>query len=479
LVVASDGVVYVNTWSGVYYGNDVPHAGGFLVALQDTSGVGKADVNQRFGETAQSGGAGGTGIGIYKGGLYAEINDKIVRYTLPAGSVVPRDPPQTVITGLPLGGDHPMHPFAIDAAGLIYVDVATATNSCQPKNRTLESPGADPCTELVTRGGIWRYDANKTDQTFSPAERFATGIRNAEGFAVDSTGHRIFVTQHGRLTAASDGRIFIGSITTRQIFVVKPGAATAETWIGADNETTLGVYGLFADDRSDTLWACFSSFPGLHGPAAQAPSALAAYDLQTGKLKARYVLPTPGAFCNDIAIGRDGATYVTDSDNMEIDRLRSGESQLQVWAGNGGFGPKDGILDGISVVANRVIVNTLSTNKVFAIPIGSDGKAGAIAAVTLNRAIEAPDGMRSFGKDSMLLVESGGVGRLTLLEIQGNTGELTTLKGGFPGGPVSVAVVGTTGYVLEGQLDALFGAAGPKPAPTPFHATAVEVGKPN
>ena len=34
LVVAPNGVVYVNTWSGRYYGNDTPHAGGFLVALQ-------------------------------------------------------------------------------------------------------------------------------------------------------------------------------------------------------------------------------------------------------------------------------------------------------------------------------------------------------------------------------------------------------------------------------------------------------------
>src|SRR5208282_1343922 len=32
MVVASNGVVYVNTWSGEYYGNDTPHAGGFLVA---------------------------------------------------------------------------------------------------------------------------------------------------------------------------------------------------------------------------------------------------------------------------------------------------------------------------------------------------------------------------------------------------------------------------------------------------------------
>jgi glucose/arabinose dehydrogenase/mono/diheme cytochrome c family protein len=197
MVVAPSGVVYVNTWSGRYYGNDTPPAGGFLVALQDTGGAGKADVVKRFGETIQTGGAGGTGIGWFKGAIYAEINDRIVRYSLPSGSMVPSGSAETVISGLPLGGDHPMHPFIIDAEGLMYVDVATATNSCQLKNRILKSPGAKPCTELETRGGVWRYDANKTNQTFSPAERFATGIRNAEGFAIDTSG-RVFVTQHGR-----------------------------------------------------------------------------------------------------------------------------------------------------------------------------------------------------------------------------------------------------------------------------------------
>src|ERR1700758_2834279 len=59
MVVAANGVVYVNTWSGRYYGNDTPHAGGFLVALQDTTGSGGADLIQRFGATAQSGDTGG------------------------------------------------------------------------------------------------------------------------------------------------------------------------------------------------------------------------------------------------------------------------------------------------------------------------------------------------------------------------------------------------------------------------------------
>src|SRR5258706_5903042 len=196
MVVAPSGVLYVNTWSGRYYGNDTPPAGGFLVGLQDKRGAGKADVIERFGETVQSGGAGGTGIGIFKGSIYAQINDRIVRYSFPPGSIVPSGSPGTILSRFPLGGDHPMHPFIIDAEGLMYLDVATATNSCQLKNRILQSPGAKPCTELETRGGVWSYDANKTNQTFSPADRFATGIRNAEGFAIDANG-REFVTQTG------------------------------------------------------------------------------------------------------------------------------------------------------------------------------------------------------------------------------------------------------------------------------------------
>jgi glucose/arabinose dehydrogenase/mono/diheme cytochrome c family protein len=199
LVVAPDGVVYVNTWSGDYYPpGDKVHDGGFLVALQDKSGSGKADVIERFGATAQSGGAGGTGISLYNGSVYAELNDRIVSYKLTPGSIVPTGPEVTVVTGLPLGGDHPMHPFTITADGSLYVDVGTATNSCQAKNRTLKSPAADPCTELETRGGIWLFDAKKTSQPFTPADRYATGIRNGEGFAVDAAAKRVFVTQHGR-----------------------------------------------------------------------------------------------------------------------------------------------------------------------------------------------------------------------------------------------------------------------------------------
>jgi glucose/arabinose dehydrogenase/mono/diheme cytochrome c family protein len=198
LVVAPNGVVYVNTWSGRYYGNDTPPPGGFLVALQDNDGDGQADATIRFGGTLAQGAHGGTGIALHDGSLYAEVNDRIVRYALPKDGIAPTGSAETIVSGLPLTGDHPMHPFAIDAKGGLYVNSGSATNACQVENRTAGSPGHQPCIELETRAGIWRYDANRTGQQFSPAERFATGIRNAVGIAVDSSGLGLYATQHGR-----------------------------------------------------------------------------------------------------------------------------------------------------------------------------------------------------------------------------------------------------------------------------------------
>jgi glucose/arabinose dehydrogenase/cytochrome c553 len=197
LAVAPNGVVYANTWSGAYYRAGGPPAGGFLVALKDSNGDGRADQIERFGITPAEGGTGGTGIAVYDGYVYAEANDRIIRYKLPASGIRPTGPAETIVAGLPLSGDHPMHPFAIDKAGNLYGDLGSATNSCQSENRMPNVPGNQPCRELETRGGIWRYDANRLGQRFSAAQRFVTGLRNGEGISFDSAG-RIYATQHGR-----------------------------------------------------------------------------------------------------------------------------------------------------------------------------------------------------------------------------------------------------------------------------------------
>jgi glucose/arabinose dehydrogenase len=219
IAVNSNGDVYVNTWSGSYY-QTPPNSGGFLVALRDTNKDGRADVIARFGAVsraakgdsaarstgsaqsttgpaAEKAGAGGTGIGIFNGYVYAEEGSTIVRYALSPDSLAPSGNAEVVVSGLPLNGDHPMHSFAIDRSGSMFIDLGSATNSCQVENRTKASPGHRPCTELATRGGVWRYDANKTNQRFSAAERFATGIRNAVGIGIGPDGQP-YATQHGR-----------------------------------------------------------------------------------------------------------------------------------------------------------------------------------------------------------------------------------------------------------------------------------------
>jgi glucose/arabinose dehydrogenase/mono/diheme cytochrome c family protein len=196
LSVGPDGVLYANSEKGRPVAGQ-PTVESFLVALKDTDADGKADQVARFGQTSAEGSDGGTGVVAYKNFVYAEVNDLIVRYALTPGSIAPKGKAEVVIKGLPTNGNHGMHPFIIDAKGMLFVDLGSATNSCQTKDRMTGVAGADPCVELETRAGTWRYDANKLGQVFSAKERYATGIRNGEGFGIDAAG-RMYVTQHGR-----------------------------------------------------------------------------------------------------------------------------------------------------------------------------------------------------------------------------------------------------------------------------------------
>lgn len=198
LTVATDGTVYVNTWDTADYFPHAPApAGGLIVALKDRDGDGVADVIERFGPTPQRGGQGGTGIALWHGALYAEDGGTIVRFPMKPGQMSPAGPSELVLSGLVMGGDHPMHPFVIDNSGTLLVNSGSATNTCEHPNRQPGARGAEPCVEQQTRGGIWAYRADALGQHFSPAERWATGIRNTGGMALDSAG-RIFATQHGR-----------------------------------------------------------------------------------------------------------------------------------------------------------------------------------------------------------------------------------------------------------------------------------------
>jgi glucose/arabinose dehydrogenase len=198
LAVAASGAVYVNSWSSRY--TEMKNApGGFVVGLRDADGDGYAELIERFGTVHREGkSGGGTGIAVHRDGLYVEDHGKIVRYRLTGDVLVPNGAPETILSGLPDDGDHPMHPFAIAPDGALFVNSGSASNACQVENRALESPGRKPCPELATRSGIWRYDANETGQVFSAGERYATGNRNTVGLAIEPQQGSLYASMHGR-----------------------------------------------------------------------------------------------------------------------------------------------------------------------------------------------------------------------------------------------------------------------------------------
>jgi len=191
VVVAENGDVFV----ALQTAPDRTEAGaaptGGILALRDTTGDGKADVRETFGDL------GGTGVGLHGGYLYADAKTSIVRYPLPAGSLEPAGNAETIVSGIPTGG-HAARNFAIGRDGALYVNFGSRTNSCQRRDRKLQSPGIDPCVELEQRAGVWRFDANRTGQTPATGERFATGIRNAVGLAINPADQALYATQHGR-----------------------------------------------------------------------------------------------------------------------------------------------------------------------------------------------------------------------------------------------------------------------------------------
>jgi glucose/arabinose dehydrogenase len=196
IVAAPNGTVYANTWRSPYDTTRRVPAGGYLVALRDTDGDGKADLIRRFGSTSESGSRGGTGIALHNRTLYVEADSELVAYQLPANDLVPTEDTLTIVSGLTITGGHPMHPIAVDDRN-IYVNLGSDTNACQVKDREVESPGQRPCRELQQRAGIWRF-GHGNGQRFNLARRFATGIRNAVGLAIYPGDGTLYATQHGR-----------------------------------------------------------------------------------------------------------------------------------------------------------------------------------------------------------------------------------------------------------------------------------------
>jgi glucose/arabinose dehydrogenase len=149
------------------------------------------DVRERFGDN------GGSGIALRGADLFFATDDAVLRYAIPRAGLRPAGAADTVVGQLPTGRSHTAKTIALRGADL-FVNIGSPTNACQVQDRRLESPGQDPCPDLETRAGIWRFDAARTRQTQADGERWATGIRNAVAITVDPSTNTLWAAQHGR-----------------------------------------------------------------------------------------------------------------------------------------------------------------------------------------------------------------------------------------------------------------------------------------
>ena len=204
------------------------------------------------------------------------------------------------------------------------------------------------------------------------------------------------------------------------------------------------------------------------------------FDLNTGDAKHSFSLPGSHAFCNDITVDANGSVYVTDSANPTILKLSAGGTTFEVFAQDSAFSASQTVgagLDGIAFGSDgNLYVTTYTAGELLRVEV-KDGRAGRVAKLSGNRHLQFPDALRSLGDNSFLLIEgSGGFDRVV---IRGDAFAVTPIHDGFLT-PTSVARIGTTAWVSEGQMAFFFDPSKKNLSPSlPFRICAVPLRKEN
>lgn len=269
------------------------------------------------------------------------------------------------------------------------------------------------------------------------------------------------------ITSTASGAVITGSLKGI-IFRAQPDETVAKAWIRPGPENGLrAVFGVLADERSQTLWVCTATNSFEPG-AEPIQTTLLAFDLESGQQKGAYPFPEPNGVCNDIAVAEDGTVYATDTPNGRIVKLAPGASELQL------FGQHESLkgIDGLAFSGDGTLyVNIVSRGALIRVDINDDGTMGALTELTLSEPIAGPDGFRPIEGNRFLLAEGTG-GRIDEVTIEGDTAKIRVLRSGLNSSP-GVTLVGDTAYAIEGKIGYLIDPQLKGQDPGPFTILAI------
>lgn len=271
VAVAPNGDLYVAL-------NRTRDAAGGLIALRDTTGDGRMDVEARIDDE------GGTGVELHGDWLYFGRNDAVVRYRVEPGMLEPVSGPEVIVGGLRAEGGHAAKPVEVTDQGDLFVNIGSPSNSCQREDRQDGSPGKDPCEEREANAGIWRFDADRPGQTMADGRRFAAGLRNTVALEYNDAEGQLYGAVHGRDQLHQNW----GDLYTQEESAELP----AEEFVRIDQGDDFGWPYCYYDHRQDlkvlapeyggdkqTVGRCADmEKPVVAFPGHWAPNALAFYD---------------------------------------------------------------------------------------------------------------------------------------------------------------------------------------------------------
>ena len=286
----------------------------------------------------------------------------------------------------------------------------------------------------------------KKTLSFAFIAAMVCGLQAADRAEITFADARIFPES---LTSTKNGDLYFGSLGQDAVYRAKANETQATVWIKPKSNGLMTVLGVLADEKAGVLWVCASATGGRGGAPYVGETALKAFNLKDASFKASYAFPGNG-LCNDITVAKDGTVYAADTIQGRVLRLKKGAGALDVWA-------SDPMLlataDGLALLEDgNLYINSVGQSTLMRIDVKADGSAGAITKLETSRPLMGPDGMRSVGKKTLLLVEGGRLDEVTINGDNPNRAEIKVLKEGMTG-ITAVTLTGGNAYVVEAKLN--------------------------